>query len=110
MPFSCHYRNPSRGFYDPVNTKRWLRGYPRYTVKKKNPASTAPEHVRRKREDAQHVAHTAILLSVLTILTGLIVGQVCVVVTSTITALTFPLFSAQSLYGHRCATASVSPL
>ena len=30
-----YYRNPSRGFYNPVNTKRWSCSYDRYTAKKK---------------------------------------------------------------------------
>lgn len=58
-----------------------------------------------KREDAQHAAHTAILLYVPAIPTSLVVGRACVVVTSTTTALTFPLLSTQSL--SQAATAEV---
>ena len=47
MPFSCHSRNPSPGFYVPINTKRWPRGYPRCTARKKEHASTGPKHARQ---------------------------------------------------------------
>ena len=67
-------------------------------------------HVRRKREDAQYAARTAILLYVLAILTNLIVGQACVVVTSTITALTLPLLSAPSLDDGGSAIRTQSPV
>ena len=53
-----YYRNPSRGFYDPVNTKRWSCSYDRYTAKKKKRKERHRErhreHMRRVREDAQH--------------------------------------------------------
>ena len=65
---------------------------------KKKHANTGPEHLRRKREDARHAAHTTILLYVLAILTSLIVGRECVVVASTVTALTLPLLLTPSLY------------
>ena len=55
------------------------------------------EHVRRIREDAQHAARTAILLYAIAIPISPVVGQACMVVTSTITALPLPLLSTQSL-------------
>ena len=62
-----YYRNPSRGFYDPVNAKRWSCSYDRYTVKKKKREERHRErhreHVRRKREDAHHAARTVSTIS-----------------------------------------------
>ena len=71
--------------------------FPVHFEKEKH-ASTGPEHARRKREGAQHAAHTAIVLNVLAILTSLILGRECKVAAFKIAALTLPIVSTPPFY------------